>query len=298
MSCALYDTVAGFRAACDAIRARGERLGLVPTMGALHQGHMALIAEAKRRAECVAVTIFVNPTQFGPNEDFEKYPRTLEEDREKCEQAGASLVFAPSVGEMYPEHECTRVQVSGLTASMCGKSRPGHFDGVTTIVTKLFSVAGPCVAVFGRKDYQQWKVIERMCQDLLLPVQIVAHATVREADGLAMSSRNAYLSTDERRRALALPRALNRAAERFASGERSASALTSQVEASLIASGFRIDYVSLADAEDLSVPVGDRWTSATAVLAVAAYMGKTRLIDNLVLGQQAGPDAEPVESPA
>lgn len=289
MTLPIHETVAAFRAACDTIRASGQRLGLVPTMGALHEGHLALIREAQRHAEQVAVTIFVNPTQFGPNEDLARYPRDLPGDAAKCASAGAALVFAPKVEEMYPAGERTRVAVRELTTALCGASRPGHFDGVTTIVTKLFAVAGPCVAVFGKKDYQQLTVVRRMTRDLLLPVEIVAHPTVREADGLAMSSRNAYLTPDQRARAVALPRALAAAHARFAAGERRAGALLGEVEQRLRAAGFRIDYVALADAEALTLVSPGSELEGTHVLAVAAYQGSTRLIDNLVLGEDPAP---------
>jgi pantoate--beta-alanine ligase len=286
MTLELVRTVADFRAACDRARAAGK-LGLVPTMGALHRGHVALIEEARRRAANAAVTIFVNPTQFGPKEDLARYPRDLEGDLEKCAAAGASLVFAPEASEMYPSNERTRVRVSELTEHLCGASRPGHFEGVATIVTKLFAATGPCVAVFGRKDYQQLKVIERMTRDLLLPVEIVPFPTVREADGLALSSRNAYLSAEERERALAIVRALRAALESFAAGERSASALRAPAAAAIEAAGLRVDYVTLADADRL-VPFADAArVPERAVLAVAAYAGATRLIDNAVLGEDA-----------
>ena len=279
-------TVAEFRAACDRARSKGS-LGLVPTMGALHRGHVALIEEARRRAPSVAVTIFVNPTQFGPKEDLARYPRDLEGDLTKCRGAGAELVFAPDALEMYPEGERTRVRVSELTEHLCGASRPGHFEGVATIVTKLFAATGPCIAVFGRKDYQQLKVIERMTRDLLLPVEIVAYPTVRESDGLALSSRNAYLSDAERRRALAIPRALGAAAARFDAGEREVLALRLSVEQALCAAGLRVDYASVADAERL-VPIADQArVGDRALLAVAAFAGATRLIDNVVLGEAA-----------
>jgi pantoate--beta-alanine ligase len=278
-------TVGEFRAACDQARKAGK-LGLVPTMGALHRGHVALIEEARRRATTVAVTIFVNPTQFGPKEDLARYPRDLEGDLDKCRGAGAGLVFAPAIEEMYPAGERTRVRVSELTEHLCGASRPGHFEGVATVVAKLLAATGPCIAVFGRKDYQQLKVIERMTLDLLLPVEIVAHETVRESDGLALSSRNAYLSDAERRQALSIPRALAEAIARFASGERGAGALRGPVENSLTAAGLRVDYVTLAHADRL-VPIADEVrTPERALLAVAAFAGTTRLIDNVVLGEQ------------
>jgi pantoate--beta-alanine ligase len=247
---------------------------------------------AHRRATDVAVTVFVNPTQFGPGEDFEAYPRPLEADLETCRNADVSLVFVPDAAEMYPQGEATRVRVSRLTEVLCGASRPGHFEGVTTIVTKLFSVTGPCVAVFGRKDYQQLKVIERMTRDLLLPVEIVDHPTVRDSDGLATSSRNSYMKAHERKRALAIPRALAAAAQGFRAGERRAGALRKPGEEALELAGLRIDYVTLADPEEL-VPFSDRDTvSDRALFAIAAFAGSTRLIDNLVLGEDAPPSVD------
>ncbi|MEO8901432.1 MAG: pantoate--beta-alanine ligase, partial [Polyangiaceae bacterium] len=189
MTLTLHHTIAAFRQAANAVRSAHQRLGLVPTMGALHEGHLSLVREARTRADQVAVTIFVNPTQFGPNEDFARYPRTLERDLELCREAGVAHVFAPEASEMYPAGERTRVSISHLTAALCGPHRPAHFDGVTTMVSKLFAVAGECVAVFGRKDYQQLKVIERMTRDLLLPVEVVGLKTLRDPDGLALSSR-------------------------------------------------------------------------------------------------------------
>ncbi len=297
MTPSTYENVPSFRAACDRVRRRGGRLGLVPTMGALHEGHLSLIREAKRHATDVAVSIFVNPTQFGANEDLAKYPRDLEGDLRKCNEAGASLVFAPSVSEMYPAGEKTRVRVMGITDALCGVSRPAHFEGVATIVTKLFAVAGPCVAVFGKKDYQQLQVIRRMVQDLLLPVEIIGYPTVRETDGLAMSSRNAYLSADERQRAVALPRALSEATRHFAAGERSSAALRVCVESRLEPAGFRVDYVTVADADELVPLAPGADVVERCVIAVAAFMGRTRLIDNVVLGEDPPPvPGEPARS--
>jgi pantoate--beta-alanine ligase len=282
-------TVAEFRRACESVRERGERLGLVPTMGALHEGHLTLVTEARRRADVVAVTIFVNPTQFGPNEDFARYPRNLELDVERCRQAGASLVFAPEVAEMYPKGERTRVRVSGLTDSLCGPHRPGHFEGVATIVTKLFAVAGASVAVFGRKDYQQLKVLERLARDLLLPVEVVGHHTVRDPDGLAMSSRNAYLAPADRTRALSLARGLSAAAHAFEAGERRAGVLRGLALAEIEPSASRIDYVTLADPDTLEPLADDALAGARALLAAAVFVEKTRLIDNMVLGEEQSP---------
>lgn len=292
MTLELHQTVAAFRAACDRVREHGGRLGLVPTMGALHAGHLSLVDAARAHSSAVALTIFVNPTQFGPNEDFARYPRTLERDLALCAQRGVDHVFAPSVEEMYPPGEKTRVSVAGLTRVLCGPKRPGHFDGVATIVSKLFHVAGPCIAVLGRKDYQQLQVIRRMVSDLLMPVELLGHPTVREPDGLALSSRNAFLSAEERSRALVIARELGRAQRAFERGERRASALRRPVEAEIARAGLRVDYVELTGADDLEPFADDAELPARALLAVAAFAGKTRLIDNLVLGEDPAPTAE------
>jgi pantoate--beta-alanine ligase len=254
-------------------------------MGALHEGHLALARDAKARASFVAASIFVNPTQFGPNEDFARYPRDLDGDVRKLAREGVALVFAPEAGAMYPLGEQTRVHVGALAEPLCGPFRPGHFEGVATVVAKLFAIVGPCVAVFGRKDYQQLAIIRRIVIDLFLPVEIVGHPIVREADGLAMSSRNAYLSADERARALALSRGLALAARAFDGGERSARALEAIARAPIEIAATSIDYVEARDADSLAAlpddaPIGDR-----ALLAVACRIGATRLIDNVVLGE-------------
>ena len=273
------------RAACDAARARGERVGLVPTMGALHDGHLALVEEARRRAGSVMVSIFVNPTQFGPNEDFSRYPRDLASDVAKLD--GASIVFAPDVTAMYPPGDETRVHVGPLAAHLCGPHRPGHFEGVATVVTKLFAIAGACTAVFGKKDYQQLAILRRVATDLFLPVEVIGFPIVREPDGLALSSRNAYLSSDERAKALALSRGLGAAARAFAGGERRAGALRELALAPVASVATSIDYVTIADADAL-VPFEDGAdVGARAVLAIACRIGTTRLIDNVVLGEDA-----------
>lgn len=281
-----------FRQACDAARRKDERVGLVPTMGALHEGHAALVRDAARRAGFVAVSIFVNPTQFGPHEDYERYPRSLESDIELCAASGAHCVFAPNVRSMYPEGEATRVSVARISEPLCGATRPGHFDGVATIVAKLLVLCGPCVAVFGRKDYQQLKVIERLARDLLMDVQVIGLRTVREADGLAMSSRNRYLSAEERSRAGQIPRALSHAVRAFGNGERSAGVLRNLVRSQIELITSRIDYVDVADADTLRLAgeqevVGDR-----ALVALAARVGPARLIDNVVLGEDPAPCGE------
>jgi pantoate--beta-alanine ligase len=278
-----------FRRACVDARSRGETVGLVPTMGALHDGHLALIAEAKRRASFVVVSIFVNPTQFGPNEDYARYPRTLEADAAKCESAGVQGIFAPDVAGLYPPHEETRVRVGATATELCGRFRPGHFEGVTTVVAKLFALTGPCVAVFGRKDYQQLRVITRMATDLLLPVEVVGLRTVREADGLALSSRNAYLSAEQRAAALAIPRGLSAAWAAFARGERTAGELVALARAPIEKAATSIDYVEVADPNSVSVIRGDERAGDRALLAVAARFGGARLIDNVVLGEDPSP---------
>jgi len=268
-----------------AMRARGERLALVPTMGYLHEGHLSLVRQAQKLADRVAVTIFVNPAQFGPNEDLDRYPRDLEGDLDKCEKAGVWMVFAPSDPRvMYREEHSTWVDVEGpLTAGLCAVRRPGHFRGVATVVLKLFHLFRPDVAVFGKKDYQQLAVIRQMVEDLdLAPtLQIVGGETVREPDGLALSSRNAYLSADERRRALSLFRGLSRARKLFEGGEREAAALVEAARAVIEPEVDRIDYLEVVDARSLA-PV--ERIEAPACILVAAFVGTTRLIDNVELG--------------
>lgn len=280
----VLETPGDFSAACEAARHGGARVGLVPTMGALHDGHLALVDEARRRgATWVALTIFVNPLQFGPNEDFARYPRTFEADLERCRAAGVDAVFAPERSAMYPEGFRTTVRVEGLTTVLEGAHRPGHFDGVTTVVAKLFALTGRSIAVFGRKDYQQWKVIERMARDLDLPIDVVGMPTVREPDGLAMSSRNRYLSEDQRARALGIARGIAEAQAAWGRGERDPERLVALARTPVEASFDAIDYVALADPETLA-PVRDT-AGERALLAFAAKIGATRLIDNAVLGE-------------
>jgi pantoate--beta-alanine ligase len=258
-------------------------------MGALHEGHLALAKEARRRASFVVCSIFVNPTQFGPNEDLARYPRDLEGDVRKLEGVGVDLVFAPDPAAMYIPGEQTRVRVAGLTEHLCGPHRPGHFEGVTTVVAKLFSIVGPSVAVFGKKDFQQLAVIRRMSRDLFFPIDVVGVPIVREPDGLAMSSRNVYLSPEERQRALGLSRGLAAAARAFAQGERRAGALRALAEASIAPVASSIDYVTVADVEAMTPVPDDAATSEQALLAVACRIGGTRLIDNVVLGEDPPP---------
>lgn len=264
-------------------------MALVPTMGALHEGHLALMSEARRRVGpdgLVAVSVFVNPTQFGPAEDFSRYPRELDADVARCATVGVDLVFAPSPRDMYPDGDQARVRVGALAAPMCGVTRPVHFEGVATVVTKLFALAGSCVAVFGRKDYQQLQVITRLARDLFLPVEVVGLPTVREADGLALSSRNRYLSPADRARATAIPRSLRAARALYARGERSVMALLDAVSQGLVGAVDGVDYIDLRDAAELSeTPLSDE---TRAVLAIAVKIGDTRLIDNTVLGEVDG----------
>jgi pantoate--beta-alanine ligase len=269
------------RDACDAARARGLRVGFVPTMGALHRGHLALVDEARRRATFVVVSIFVNPTQFGPGEDLDKYPRDLPADLAKLSAADA--VFAPDAGAMYAPGDQTRVRVGAVAEPLCGKFRPGHFEGVATVVTKLFALTGPCVAVFGEKDYQQLAVLRRVALDLFLPVEIVGHAIVREPDGLAMSSRNAYLSASERERALALSRGLDAASRLFAGGERAAGRLRAAILEQVTPAATSVDYVDVVDPDTLQPWSDGERTSDRAVAAIACRIGATRLIDNRLL---------------
>jgi pantoate--beta-alanine ligase len=271
-------------------RERGFRVGVVPTMGALHRGHLALISEARKHAQVVVVTVFVNPTQFGPNEDFTKYPRNLERDVEACRDAGAQLVFSPAdPSVIYPTGDETRVRVPETAKHLEGSFRPHHFEGVATVCLKLFQIVGPAVAVFGRKDYQQLQVVSRMARDLFLPIEIIGHPTMREHDGLALSSRNAYLSAEDRERARAIPLGLGAAVDAWHRGERSARELLSLARAPIEATATSIDYVALANPITVA-PLDENATcTARTLLAVAARYGTTRLIDNVVLGEDSAP---------
>src|SRR4051794_2527962 len=270
------------RARAEDLRRDGRRIAVVPTMGALHDGHLALLRAARARADVVILTIFVNPTQFGPSEDLAKYPRDEAGDIARARTAGIDLAFCPDAAAMYPPGSQSFVEVRELQKPLCGASRPGHFAGVATVVTKLFHITQPHVAVFGEKDYQQLAIIRRMARDLDFGIEIASVPIVREPDGLALSSRNAYLSSEQRRAALSLSAGLAAAEAAFAAGERSAAALVAAARAPITAeSETRIDYAELRDADDLT-PV-DR-VARPAVLALAVFVGTTRLIDNRVLG--------------
>ncbi len=266
-------------------RAAGKSVGFVPTMGALHVGHVSLIEAAVRRCDYVVVSIFVNPTQFCPGEDFERYPRPFERDVELCERHGAHAIFAPSPVEMYPRKSLTWVTVEKLTEPLCGRSRPGHFRGVTTVCTKLFNIVGADVAFFGQKDAQQATVIRRMAADLNMPLEIVVCPTVREPDGLAVSSRNQYLSPQERQEAPVIYRALRRCAEMLDSGRRNAAEIARAMNEILSqVPSLQVEYVSIVDAETLE-PVDQ--VRGRILVAVAGRLGSTRLIDNIVVDIRA-----------
>jgi pantoate--beta-alanine ligase len=277
----ICDTIDGMRVARRTYRDGNQRFGLVPTMGALHEGHLSLLRAARTQCSVVAASLFVNPLQFGPGEDLAKYPRDFDRDRELLEKEGVDLLFAPSVEEMYPPGVVTYVSVEGISDKLCGRSRPGHFRGVTTVVAKLFNIIEPNMAFFGQKDAAQVAIIQRMVRDLDIPVQIVTCPIVREPDGLAMSSRNAYLDSQQRKSALVLSRSLVAIQKKFEQGERNAGKLIEagkQVFADEPAA--RFDYLEIVDPSTLEA-VED--ISRESLVAVAAFVGKTRLIDNIVL---------------
>jgi len=270
----------------QACREAGRPLGLVPTMGALHDGHFSLIEAAKARTDFVAVTIFVNPLQFGPGEDLDRYPQTFESDLAGCAERGVDLVFAPAPNSMYPAGFRTQVSVGEITKPLEGECRPAHFDGVTTVVAKLFNLTGPCTAMLGRKDYQQWKILSRMAQDLDMPVEVVGCPIVREPDGLALSSRNRYLSDRERARALSIVSGLRSAHDAWSHGERRPDTLRSLAARQVQAAFDRVDYVAAVDPDTLVTPAE---SPSRLLIAVAAHLGPTRLIDNIVLGGDPRP---------
>ena len=274
-------TLQQLRAAISQARSADKRIALVPTMGNLHAGHIALIKQAVERADFVVASIFVNPLQFGPNEDLDSYPRTLAEDQSKLFDAGCNLLFTPSAEDMYPQgmDQHTTVSVPGVSAGLCGGSRPGHFDGVATVVCKLLNMVQPDMALFGEKDYQQLAVIRKMVADLNMPVQIFGVPIVRDEDGLAVSSRNGYLSAQQRASAPALHQCMQAVKAHIKNGRNDYAVLFEQFNTDLQAAGFRLDYVELRDA--LSLQLADA-NSTQLVLLAAAYLGTTRLIDNLI----------------
>ena len=275
-------SVSELRAAVARARGEGKRIGLVPTMGNLHSGHGALVIKAAQRVDFVVASIFVNPLQFGPSEDLDTYPRTLAADQERLLQAGCNLLFAPTVEQMYPDGMGvqTRVSVPQLSEGLCGASRPGHFEGVATVVSKLFNMVQPDLAIFGQKDYQQLAVIRAMVRDLNMPIQIIGEPTVRADDGLALSSRNGYLNQQQRATAPALYRALQHVAEGIRQGRRDYPALLAQARQTIIDAGFTPDYFEVRHAINLRPASAE---DRDLVILVAAYLGSTRLIDNLHL---------------
>jgi pantoate--beta-alanine ligase len=277
----IHSTIEEMRAASRAARLGGLRVGLVPTMGALHEGHLSLVRTAKQQCDAVVVSIFVNPLQFGPSEDLAKYPRTFERDCALLKKEEVDFLFAPSVKEMYPDTAFTYVRVAGMSEKLCGRSRPGHFRGVTTVVAKLFHIVEPDLAFFGQKDAAQAAIIRSMARDLNFPVEIIVCPIVREADGLAMSSRNVYLTPPQRKSALVLYRALQAISNRFEHGELDAARLIETGKNVLAKEpGVRPDYLEIVDPDTLDAV---EEIKTTALVAVAAFVGSTRLIDNIVL---------------
>jgi pantoate--beta-alanine ligase len=280
----IFREVGALRAFVESRRRAGDRIGLVPTMGCLHEGHISLARRALQSAQTVVVSIFVNPTQFGPREDLETYPRDEAGDLARCREEGVAAVFLPAVGEMYPLDPIVTVNVSKMTRGLCGASRPDHFQGVTTVVTKLFQIVMPDVAVFGRKDYQQLVVLRRMVSELHMPVEVVGVPTVREEDGLALSSRNAYLSGLERRDASALSRALGDARAAVEAGTRDCGQLIESARGQILRAGSaRIDYIEIVHPKTLA-PLAKVGADG-AMMCVAVFIGETRLIDNICLDQ-------------
>lgn len=278
-------SISEVREALRPAKLAARRVGLVPTMGALHEGHLSLVSASRQACDVTVVSVFVNPTQFGEGEDFEAYPRDLEADAAMLEAAGVDFLFAPTVEEMYPSGAVTKVDPGSLGAIWCGASRPGHFVGVATVVTKLLGIVGPDAAFFGEKDYQQLQVLKRVVADLDLPVEVVGCPIVREADGLALSSRNRYLTSDQRSHALVLSRALTRAAERVAGGDRDAVSIAEELSSTIASEPEVIlDYATVVDAHTLQ-PLAEITAEARAL--VAARVGKARLIDNVALRPSA-----------
>ena len=283
----IIETVRSMQARSDAWRSAGETIALVPTMGAFHEAHLSLMREGRRRADRLVVSLFVNPTQFGPGEDYDAYPRDLEADLKSTDGIGLDVLFHPSAGEMYPAGYATSVEVEELTETLCGPNRPGHFRGVATVVAKLFQAVRPHVAVFGEKDFQQLAVIRRMAADLHFEIEIVGMPIVREEDGLAMSSRNMYLSADERKTALSLSRSLDIACRMIADGERDAPAIVERLRKEIESAGpCTIDYVSVADPETMAYKTT---VDGPVLVVLAVKVGRARLIDNTVVAPPASP---------
>ncbi len=281
MTLEVVETVREMQALSDRWRAAGQTIALVPTMGAFHEAHLSLMREGRRRADKLVVSIFVNPTQFAPGEDYEAYPRDLEGDMRYIEGIGVNAVFAPSVEEMYPEGHSTFAQVEGLTETLCGPSRPGHFRGVTTVVAKLYLAVKPHVAIYGEKDFQQLAVLRRMTRDMLFDIDVVGLPIVREADGLAMSSRNLYLTDAERETALGLSRSLELARSMILGGETDAETIVQALRSYIEGSGpCRIDYVAVADPETMALKDS---VDGPVLVALAVKVGRARLIDNTVV---------------
>jgi pantoate--beta-alanine ligase len=277
----IIEQIVAMRAWSENERRQAHRIVFVPTMGSLHEGHLCLVRDAKTRGERVVVSIFINPMQFGPSEDFAKYPRDLERDRALLEKLGVDVLFHPTVAEIYPHGYQTHIEVENLSLPLCGAARPGHFRGVATVVAKLFNIVRPHIAIFGEKDFQQLQVVRRLVRDLSMDVEIVGHPIVREPDGLAMSSRNAYLTAEERQAAVCLSRVLCKAEKRVRRGETSAAALLHGVLAELSREPLaQVEYAKVCDPESLHEL--DR-IQGTAVLALAVRFGRARLIDNRVL---------------
>lgn len=277
----IIDSIAKMQGLAEELRRTGNKIGLVPTMGYLHEGHLALVKKARQISDTVVVSIFVNPTQFAPTEDLDRYPRDFERDRALLESENADIIFFPDAKQMYPEGYSTYIQVRGLEDFLCGGSRKGHFIGVATVVAKLFNIVKPHYAVFGKKDFQQLKIIERMVRDLNMDIEIIPCPTVREADGLAMSSRNTYLGPEERKKALILYESIKTLKGMFREGVRDADILKKKAREMIESiEGVRIDYISITDTETLEEisTIKDK-----ALYAVACFVGRTRLIDNTIL---------------
>jgi pantoate--beta-alanine ligase len=278
----VIETIDAMQKQCEELRLSGKTIALVPTMGFFHEGHLELMRVGRRLADILAISIFVNPTQFAPSEDFQAYPRDMAGDLAGAKEVGVDLVFAPSVEDMYPDGHQTKIAVESVTKHLCGLSRPGHFDGVTTVVAKLFNIARPHLAIFGEKDYQQLTAVKRMVKDLDMDIQIIGVPAVREPDGLAMSSRNNYLNSEERESALCLKKSLDLAREMFGQGEKDTRRIKEAVEKLILSHPFtEIDYINICD--PMSLEDVDR-IEEKALLALAVKVGKARLIDNCLIG--------------